>query len=363
MDIKSVKKRIASLPLVRDFFHWKSERHIYNLEKERFMKEAADAVANLPESERKAILDEYAEVFKKYRFSYPEYYYQYNIADVSQEERDKFISRSEVQCFYRKLNNPAERLRFHNKAAFLCDFAPFIHRKWLLAGKGENSSLDQIIELLHSDVIIKPLCSSFGVGVSKIKGSELTPAEREETAAKLLAGESTLVEECIRGCEELESFHPSSLNTVRVVTENSTGTPTLFHSFVKFGRGGSVIDNAHDCGGLLAEIDIKTGVVCSNAITTILGDSDHEYHPDSHKQFKGLKIPHWEKMINTCIEAHKKSSLMLIGWDVAITQEGEIEIVEGNHAPDVDAWQQPLKRGIKEKFMKVVEGYKRRIKE
>ena len=76
-------------------------------------------------------------------------------------------------------------------------------------------------------------------------------------AAKIL-GTDSLIEECIEGCAELQRFHPESLNTIRVVTVRGRSGIRVLGSFIRFGRGGAVVDNAH-AGGLFAHVDITEG--------------------------------------------------------------------------------------------------------
>jgi hypothetical protein len=49
----------------------------------------------------------------------------------------------------------------------------------------------------------------------------------------------------------------------------------------------------------------------------------------------GFKVPNWHIAIDSVIKAAEKlPQCRLIGWDVAITENGPL-LIEGNHEPDL----------------------------
>lgn len=78
-------------------------------------------------------------------------------------------------------------------------------------------------------------------------------------------------------------------------------------------------------------------------------------HPNSHKRIKGFQIPRWEDIKSICIEASKViPENPITGWDVVINTKGNIEFIEGNHGPDFDVMQSPLKIGVKRKLYNLI---------
>ena len=64
-------------------------------------------------------------------------------------------------------------------------------------------------------------------------------------------------------------------------------------------------------------------------------------------KFDNYKIPFFDKVSDLCIEAAKKiPEVNIIGWDVAITDNGPL-IIEGNNGPGFDLIQVVLKKGTK----------------
>lgn len=284
----------------------------------------------------------------KHQVTYDEYMYSYEFWRLNEEQRDEFISTTEMQAIYRKLGNCEVREVFHDKVIFLKKFHSFIHREWALA---REMSLEQFKAMVERhDCIIKPIDGTRGDGISKICANEVT--NWDALYAKCVEN-NILIEECIQACDEIAAFHPSSLNTIRVVTISGPDKCVVFGALFRMGAHGSVIDNTH-AGGVYAPINVETGTIDVEAI-----DSNNRHyinHPDTGKPIKGFKISCWNQIVKTCQEATQIiPNTHFTGWDLCVTKDGQIEIIEGNHAPDFDGGMQaPLKIGVKKKVQKTI---------
>lgn len=321
-------------------FHIYSEHKIWKSEKSRFISEVSKSKVSFAAKER------YYKALKKYRISPSEYFYQYDFDSLSDTEREEFLTRSEMQKVYRTLVNQSVRTYFYNKVLFLETHAALIKRRWIVANASTNKK--ELVALLKSvDTIIKPIEGSLGKGIYKIRKHEIDDADN---LAKSLMNDNVLVEECITATDEIQSFHPSSLNTIRLVTFSNYHKAEVIGAFIRFGRHGSVVDNAH-AGGVFATIDVDTGEVISNGLDT--DGIEYATHPDSKKQIKGFKIPKWSLIKDICIQATSiVPGLRFAGWDCVVLADGQVDIIEGNHAPDVDVMQSPLKKGIRKMIAK-----------
>ncbi len=92
--IENTKELVWSIPLYREI-------HIYFDERKRFFKEAKERFAK--EKPEHGSWKDYKEAFRKHRVTYSEYMYSYEYWHLNEEERDEFISTSEMQVIYRKL--------------------------------------------------------------------------------------------------------------------------------------------------------------------------------------------------------------------------------------------------------------------
>ena len=337
--LKLIKEKILSYPLFR-------ESYIYTDEKRRFLSEARGRLAN--NAEGKASFEDYKSAFRKHRVTYSEYMFSYEFWNLNEKERDKFISTSEMQCIYRKLGNHDVRDIFHNKVRFLEAFSPFVHRWWALA---KSLTLDQFKEKLSCfDIIAKPVDGTRGDGIQKISNNGVDDIVGLFTG---LQEDDCLLEECIEACDELSEFHPSSLNTIRVVTISNGDNFMVFGALLRMGAHGNVIDNTH-AGGIYAPIDVENGTIVIDGIDA--QNNHYPNHPDSRKPIKGFKIPEWERIVETCrIATRTIPNVHFAGWDLCVTKTRQIEIIEGNHAPDFDGGMQaPLKVGVKGKLQQAV---------
>ena len=163
-----------------------------------------------------------------------------------------------------------------------------------------------------------------------------------------------LMEERITSHPEMAKFNEDSLNTVRLMAFYDGETAKPITGFIRTGRPGSFVDNA-GAGGIYASVDVTTGILNSDG-----GDeAGHVYkeHPEAHLTYKGFQIPHWDKAVQVACDACKTlGGTNFIGWDLALTDQNEWVIVEGNSFPQ---WvhQGPLFRGLRQMLIESV-GYK-----
>ena len=295
------------------------------------------------EQPKNGSLLDYRKACKKHLVSYSEYMYQYRFWELDEGQRDEFISRAQMRILYNRIVSASVDHLFRNKAAFLRRFSPFIHRRWLAAGESDFEPFKELIT--STDCIAKPMDGSYGNGIFRI-GRHLSEEEIAGLYVRCREG-NLLIEEIIYNTEEIRAFHPQSLNTVRVHMINCSSKLTVLGSFIRFGSGDSILDNAH-AGGIFAQINPANGIIESDGITCM--GKVFAYHPDTGLKIKGFAIPHWDKIIDTCKEAARMCpEAVVIGWDVVENSEHMIEFVEGNSMPDIDLLQAPLRIGLKRK--------------
>ena len=106
-------------------------------------------------------------------------------------------------------------------------------------------------------------------------------------------------------------------------------------------------------GGVFARIDVSTGIITTEGITT--NGNSYILHPTSYKQIIGFQIPHWKEIVETCRQAsHTIPEAKIVGCDIAIRKDYSIVIIEGNHMPDFDVMQSPARKGVKKEFLEIV---------
>ena len=147
--------------------------------------------------------------------------------------------------------------------------------------------------------------------------------------------------------EDMTRLHPSSVNTMRILTDLVDGQVHVAYITVKMGRGGGVCDNSGQ-GGILCRVDTQTGKICSPATDDYF--NVYEKHPDTGIVLQGYQLPMVPQAIALAKEAAREiPQVGHVGWDMAITPDGPA-IIEGNECPGTDLCQlapfYPEKRGL-----------------
>ncbi|WP_033257660.1 MULTISPECIES: sugar-transfer associated ATP-grasp domain-containing protein [Kitasatospora] len=190
-----------------------------------------------------------------------------------------------------------------------------------------------------AEVVIKPARhTSGGAGVLVLdnEGGELlqqdgTPFSLARYGAKW---GGWLIEAFVHQHDELAAFNPYSLNTFRVITRlHPLDGPQVLHCLFKSSTTTDAVDNACN-GGLYVRVDATTGRVDDTAHTTAL--TRYSHHPISGLAFADQKI----STIRQVIEAAERAAVHfprtpVIGWDIAVDNDAQALIVEGNSSPSL----------------------------
>ncbi len=218
-----------------------------------------------------------------------------------------------------------------NKVDFLKHFANNIKHDWIYP---KEDCLENFLNFAkrNNDVIIKPIDSLQGKGVKKINLNNFSDNELKDIF-KQYQNENILVEECIVQHPDLV-FNNKSVNTIRIFTIMDRNEDVhILKTVLRVGKGDSVVDN-FCAGSVVYPIDKETGIIDGKGIDK--DGNTYIYHACSQIQMIGRKIPYWNDVITTAINAAKEiKQIRYIGWDIVVTQNG-IDIIEANHNPDTD---------------------------
>ena len=143
-----------------------------------------------------------------------------------------------------------------------------------------------------------------------------------------------IIQEVVKQHPEMSKLNPTSLNTCRLYTYRRVGTSEymLLGAAVRFGGKGAYRDNACTGGGF-----------CKINDDGSVEDAIHNYRRFGwgslkvEKGLEGLCIPNYDKVLETALRLHKTIPYMdLIGWDIAVDEEGEPVLIELNQYPDCE---------------------------
>ena len=271
-------------------------------------------------------------------------YFDYELYNKEADIRDTFLNEG-----YRIRIHKACKARGYShylldKATFNKKFEKYVKRDWV---DTSTCTYDEFLAFCekHDRFFAKPVKGTGGEGARIIERD----TETREKLFEICKAEELILEDIVTQHPTLAAVNKGSVNTARVITLMCPdNVPRIMFSVVRFGRPGIVVDNFHG-GGMGAILDPDTGVIISNAINR--AHDKLEEHPDSHVKFLGFQYPEWEKVKAAVLDAHTMLPEMRnIGWDVAVTCDGEVEFIEGNGKPNNHLPQAPDQTGRRHKY-------------
>lgn len=300
------------------------------------------------------------------------YYYLYGLDVEGTSFKKKgllaFKEHLDVLYYYNRPRNPFNYvciLSDKKLFAIVCEYFGISCAKDLgfidpgqLVVRLNDDVLEDLFHLLEreNNIFCKPLDSECGRGVFSIgrvgEGEYLLndcPTTREEI--ERLIGEfnvQLLVQRRLLQHPEMNRMYPKSINTIRLVTirNRHTGEIEYFHSLLRIGAGGNVVDNWSQ-GGVCVGVG-EDGVLLAEGYFKPQYGLRTLSHPDTGVVFEGFEIPYYHEAVEMCKRFHKKIDFIpAIGWDVAITPDGPC-LIEAN-----DNWAISLHQvygGLRERF-------------
>ena len=284
-------------------------------------------------------------VFSPVGYNYDDFF-EYELYNRTMKEAKEFMSYRYQRRMTRICRTERSYIKYiRKKPLFNKTFHNHVKRDYL---DTTTCSLDEFkaFTAKHPRFFAKPIGGLRGQGASIM---ELTGSAKR--LLKKCRKQKLIVEEIVKQHSDLAEFNQDTVNTIRIYSLLTVeGDPLITLASIKFGRKGACIDN-FEGGGMFAALDVETGVITSDAVTRV--HTRHAKHPDSHKTFKGFQVPCWDKVT----KAVKESALQIpqirhIGWDVSVTEDGEVEFIEGNSSPAFDLVQAADQVGKKHVYKK-----------
>lgn len=302
-------------------------------------------------------------------------FYEMSLDQKSNSERKQFVPRWEEVDLYYQVNDRKYINLLVNKWNCYNFFKDFYKRQVVLVSEEDvrDKSIRKLVVdfiQVHDRFIIKPLSLHGGKGFRVIDMKSVSSSAESillECMNMPQYSKGFLLEEPIVQDSRMASFHPQSVNTIRILTVNYGDTIETKWPVLCMGRGDSVVDNAA-AGGVVAAIDEINGtIICASDEKR---GSTYSIHPDTHKSLIGFQIPFWNELCDTiksmasmCPDCH------IMGWDMALTDNGWV-VVECKFGPEI-LIQCAMKRGVRKEFevvkkrlhAKKGESYKNRLLE
>ena len=221
-------------------------------------------------------------------------------------------------------------LRLVEKENQYKEYGKFVNRKWL--NIDENTEWQELCDFVKQcrHVILKPKSSDCGKGVLKFSSGDSLELLQHIYDNRREVG--YLAEEVVANCTELDTFNPSSLNTVRVTyVLRKHAEPLIFSVMLRTGASKGTVTDNWGSGGILMNVDVKTGMVTQPGLDE--AGNTYLYHPLTKTKIVGFEIPHYHDMIRFAKEvAAHNPAVVYGGLDIAITPSG-FKLIEVNFPP------------------------------
>ena len=294
---------------------------------------------------------------------WPHQYYKFELYRPELRPRAyEYLRRTETKGGLYKLlrTDRSEENRFGDKLRFFraCEGAGIRSVPVILAfehGTIVHPLAGQPPSLPRSDLFLKPQRGRGGRGAEIVRyeaggyilmdGRTLTEEQLIAALAAKSVDRTLLVQPRLENHPALSAVHMNALATVRVLTATDMrGRGKVLAAALRMpSRAESVIDNFH-AGGIASAVDVETGVLGPATDLGLRHDTAwHRRHPVTDGQIEGLRVPHWQEMVQLAEIGHTKlADRIVIGWDIAPLPDGPC-IIEANAAPDLDIIQRTMR--------------------
>ena len=281
---------------------------------------------------------------------------QYILYDFKLTDKNEYLSEFD---WYRSryINEPFD-FAFNNKvvcAEMLKHHIRFSQNYYII-NKGvlhdfENGpiSYDVVFDKIKEEgkLVIKPFAMGKGNGVHLLSYEDgkyymdMVEKTREELETYLKKLNMYVFCEYIHQHPYSDQLYDKTTNTIRFITMRDIDTHEMkvFRAVQRIGRKETIpVDNGSK-GGLVANIDLETGMLSEAKCLKELGS--WEIHPDSGNPIKGVVIPNWNGIKKEILDVCKKIPYMdFMAWDLLITEEGPcvIEINTSSGINIIQLW-------------------------
>ena len=177
----------------------------------------------------------------------------------------------------------------------------------------------------NDSLFVKEQRGMHGSGIFKL--SEHTPTDK---LWKAVQRADFLFEQTVEQHPALAAVAPDTLNTLRVTTvRRGRAEPEVASAWIRFGRLGSVVDNA-SAGGVFNGVDLSTGRARGRFMTKFeRGVGLHATHPDTGAALTDFTVPLFEEVKEMALAAARHIEYPVVGWDIGVSVDGPV-VVEGN---------------------------------
>ena len=223
--------------------------------------------------------------------------------------------------------------KFDDKTLYELYFPEVRHPETLVRKSGGNL-LNNRYQIIDVDEAVR-LCREAGTVIYKealisTGGKSIrfwSVDDDEQKLRNLLATKNFVIQKLIHQHEVLSKIHPSSVNTIRVLTLLFNDKVDVMSAILRMGSNGKKVDNGSS-GGMFCGIQSNGQLRSTGYDFSGIG---HDHHPQGTR-FSDVTIPNFAKICELAkqMAPRLQNITKLISWDFALGTDGEPILVESN---------------------------------
>ncbi len=257
----------------------------------------------------------------KYQASFQDYFF-FEMSELNNLQRKSLVLKGINRNYILKYNVQKYISPFIDIELFYQNFSKYMNREWLILN-GKNKKEFAMFCQKHPIFIAESKKKSKEVR----KNIVIDFTKLKDLYEELLENHLTIISEPIKIHKTLEKLHPESLNTITITTLLGS----IVASYINIGNNHYTTENFR-YGGLIAPIDIETGIVNFSAMN--IKKEFFTNHPITKESILGIKIPLWQSLIEIvdeiCLEIPQVG---YVSWTFAIAED-KIYLIKANAHPD-----------------------------
>lgn len=298
--------------------------------------ETAKRISEKTGRNRAVILADIVACIAKYGTGYVDYE-SFEMYDMPAGDRAGILSIAKNNELVKELNTAEFRPYFEDKARFNEKFGEYLKREWMVLDGKNRAEFKEMFRRLEY-IIVKPLDESCGRGIEKLHYGDTE--DLDALYSRLYSQRCVLVEEVVIQHPGMDALCSTSINTIRLVTiYNSDDDVNVVAGAIRMGRDGNYVDNFNH-GGLAVILDVEKG----ESVTDGYDKQRNMYKtvPGIGTVLKGFKPPMWNEAVDLVCEAARViPQVRYVAWDVAVSKDRGVLLIEGNSYPGQDVTQYP----------------------
>ena len=220
----------------------------------------------------------------------------------------------------------------------------------IFAGFGDLAQLPHVLERVREGFVVKPARASGGNGILVVRkrpdGTLVAPGRRGERPlepddvyehiAQILSGlleptrliERAFLEELLVADDVLGELSYRGLPDIRVVLYKTEPVMAMLRLPTRQSSGRA---NLHQ-GAIGVGVDLESGKTTHAIVRNRAIDS----HPDNGKPIRGIRVPHWDRIVEMSVESALSVRLGYVGVDLCIDRRQGPLVIEVNARPGLN---------------------------